>query len=212
MARFEVAPRDDRSSTIEPTRVEHDRDTTVSKGWQERISRDPVPAQVGALDHRDWLALLPNEIVPSDHLPVVWDFRLRDAPRLCLPALVAVGTELLAAARQNVSRYAVDLGDEAAASAWLGDMQADAKLVLDGDFAPGSLASLYKPSVDPRSAADAVRVAAASACGTREVETAARRAIRRHAKELSPSSLRRATVHALRSAESAMEGSVDAAE
>ena len=55
-------------------------------------------------------------------------------------------------------------------------------------------------------------VAAASACGTREVETAARRAIRRHAKELSPSSLRRATVHALRSAESAMEGSVDAAE
>ena len=55
-------------------------------------------------------------------------------------------------------------------------------------------------------------VALACACGTREVETAARRAIRRHARELSPTALRRAVVHSLRSAESAMEGSVDADE
>ena len=41
-----------------------------------------------AVDKRDWLSLLPNEIVPSDHLPIVWDFELFEAPRLCLPALV----------------------------------------------------------------------------------------------------------------------------
>mmetsp|Transcript_357 Transcript_357/g.959 ORF Transcript_357/g.959 Transcript_357/m.959 type:complete len:1144 (-) Transcript_357:162-3593(-) len=30
-------------------------------------------------DHadRDWLALMPNELLPSDHLPIVWDFQLK---------------------------------------------------------------------------------------------------------------------------------------
>ena len=35
----------------------------------------------------DWLALLPNEVVPSDHLPVVWDFALKRFPRASAAAL-----------------------------------------------------------------------------------------------------------------------------
>ena len=55
-----------------------------------------ISAQAGTLDRRDWLGLLPNEIVPSDHLPIVWDFRLRRAPRLCLPGLLDAAAALLA--------------------------------------------------------------------------------------------------------------------
>ncbi|KAJ1455956.1 hypothetical protein M885DRAFT_518858 [Pelagophyceae sp. CCMP2097] len=45
--------------------------------------------------NRDWLALLPNEVVPSDHLPIVWDFELSVAPRLSLPALINNAAALL---------------------------------------------------------------------------------------------------------------------
>ena len=55
-------------------------------------------------------------------------------------------------------------------------------------------------------------VALAAACGNAEVEKAARAAMRRHAAHVSPTVLRRAVVHSLRAAESAVEGSVDVAE
>lgn len=55
-------------------------------------------------------------------------------------------------------------------------------------------------------------VALASGCGHNEVEAAARRAIRRHVTHVSPTVLRRAVVHSLRAAESAIEGSVKATE
>lgn len=38
---------------------------------------------------RDWLALIPNELVPSDHLPIVWDFEVQSCPRR--EALVLLG-------------------------------------------------------------------------------------------------------------------------
>lgn len=36
---------------------------------------------------RDWLALMPNEILPSDHLPIVWDFCLREVIKCSVPVL-----------------------------------------------------------------------------------------------------------------------------
>jgi len=83
----------------------------------------------GTLDRRDWLGLLPNEIVPSDHLPIVWDFRLRRAPRLCLPGLLDAAAALLAGSPRS-KLAAPDLDDGGAA--WLAALRGDAARVLEG--------------------------------------------------------------------------------
>lgn len=48
-------------------------------------------------DHadRDWLALMPNELLPSDHLPIVWDFQLRiKSPRIESTVLLSTAEQL----------------------------------------------------------------------------------------------------------------------
>jgi len=44
---------------------------------------------------RDWLALIPNEVVPSDHLPIVWDFKLAQTPRTAVPVLIQASHDTL---------------------------------------------------------------------------------------------------------------------
>jgi hypothetical protein len=79
-------------------------------------------------------------------------------------------------------------------------------LLLDPRF------SLAKTRDHAAEETNLLAVALAAACGNAEVEMAARAAIRRHAAHVSPAVLRRAVVHSLRAAESAVEGSVDVAE
>ncbi|CAK9014441.1 unnamed protein product [Durusdinium trenchii] len=44
---------------------------------------------------RDWLALMPNELLPSDHLPIVWDFHLNvNSPRWEPTVLVSCAKQL----------------------------------------------------------------------------------------------------------------------
>ncbi|CAE7390563.1 abcG22 [Symbiodinium sp. CCMP2592] len=48
-------------------------------------------------DHadRDWLALMPNELLPSDHLPIVWDFQLQiKSPRIESTVLLSTAEQL----------------------------------------------------------------------------------------------------------------------
>ena len=79
-------------------------------------------------------------------------------------------------------------------------------LLLDPRF------SLAKTRDHAAEETNLLAVALAAACGNVEVEMAARAAIRRHAAHVSPAVLRRAVMHSLRAAESAVEGSADVAE
>ena len=64
--------------------------------YVEVVGHDATAPDRRESDRRDWLALLPNEVVPSDHLPIVWDFELERNPQLSLPALIAAANKLLA--------------------------------------------------------------------------------------------------------------------
>lgn len=49
---------------------------------------------MGDFNHRDWLALMPNELLPSDHLPILWDFEVASCPRREAPVLLVQAQRL----------------------------------------------------------------------------------------------------------------------
>eukprot|EP00913_Durusdinium_trenchii_P034421 g32202.t1 len=61
--------------------------------WKMRGSASAQPKKDPA--DRDWLALMPNELLPSDHLPIVWDFHLNvNSPRWEPTVLVSCAKQL----------------------------------------------------------------------------------------------------------------------
>jgi len=60
----------------------------------------------------DWLALMPNEVVPSDHLPVVWDFCLEEAPRFPADVLRQSAKSTLTGLVQQVALAHQDIRQE----------------------------------------------------------------------------------------------------
>lgn len=76
---------------------------------------------------RDWLALMPNELLPSDHLPIVWDFHLNvGSPRWEPIVLVSCAEQLFTQLKAQVLQDDPSLTDieEFFKPLYLGGLQA----------------------------------------------------------------------------------------
>ena len=114
------------------------------------------------VDRRDWLSLLPNEIIPSDHLPVVWDFELSESPRLGPFALADAAVATLEGAPDATGADECrGWADGIRSGAALPELEREARRVLD--------------STEP--ASSPTPVAAARACLLLAAATAGRRTL-----------------------------------